>query len=437
MSTDEARGAARASGLRYSTDAWPGWGRRRSGRGFTYRDADGATIRDADVRARIAALAIPPAWTDVWICPWPNGHLQATGRDARGRKQYRYHARWRKRRGADNFERMLDFAGALPRIRRRCRQDLASKRLSRDKVLATVVRLLELSLIRVGNEEYARVNRSFGLTTMRGRHARIEGSSVRFRFRGKAGAMHEVDVRDRRLASIVRRCQELPGQALFAYVDDDGEVRDVTSDDVNDYLREASGGDFTAKDFRTWAGTLLAYRALRSLQPEQHGPAARRNVVEAMRRTAARLGNTPAVARGSYVHPAVLEAYLDGSLPGTLVDAAEEQEEPPVGSDRDEERAIVRLLRQRAQRARRDPGDVTEPRPSAGALSSLEAISRQTGSLPCSWRNLALSTCSSISSPALPSPCRMSSPTFAALSERLSSPSARRSSSLVLFSASR
>jgi DNA topoisomerase-1 len=355
VSTDDARASARGSGLRYSTDATPGWSRRRSGRGWTYLDADGATIRDADTRARIAALAIPPAWTDVWICPWPNGHLQATGRDARGRKQYRYHARWRERRGAENFERMISFAASLPRIRRRCRHDLASARLTREKVLAAVVRLLELTLIRVGNEEYARLNRSFGLTTMRARHARVAGSSVRFRFRGKSGAVHEVDVRDRRLASTIRRCQELPGQDLFAYVDDDGDVRDVTSDDVNDYLREASGGDFTAKDFRTWAGTLLAYRALRALQPEDHGPAARRNVVEAMRRTAARLGNTPAVARGSYVHPAVLEAYLDGSLPGALVDAAEGQAAPPVGSDRDEERAVVRLLRQRARQGSRSP----------------------------------------------------------------------------------
>jgi DNA topoisomerase-1 len=351
VSTDDARAAAHGSGLRYSTDATPGWNRRRSGRGWTYRDAAGVTIRDPDARARVAALAIPPAWTDVWICPWPDGHLQATGRDARGRKQYRYHARWRERRGAENFERMIAFAAALPRIRRRCRKDLASPRLSREKVLATVVQLLELTLIRVGNEEYARLNRSYGLTTMRGRHARIDGSSVRFRFRGKSGAMREVDVRDRRLASVIRRCQDLPGQDLFAYVDDDGEVRDVTSDDVNDYLHEASGGDFTAKDFRTWAGTLLAYRALRELQPEDHGPAARRNVVEAMRRTAARLGNTPAVARGSYVHPALLEAYLDGSLPGALVDAAEDQ--PRIGSDRDEERAVVRLLRRRARHAPR------------------------------------------------------------------------------------
>jgi DNA topoisomerase-1 len=215
------------------------------------------------------------------------------------------------------------------------------------------VRLLEVTLIRVGNDEYARLNRSFGLTTMRGRHATVEGTRVRFRFRGKSGAMHEVGLRDRRLASIIRRCQELPGQELFAYVDGDGEVRDVESDDVNAYIREASGGDFTAKDFRTWAGTLLAYRALRALQPEDHGPAARRNVVEAMRRTAAHLGNTPAVARGSYVHPAVLEAYLDGSLRGALVDAAEEQTEPPVRSDRAEELEVVRLLHQRERQSAR------------------------------------------------------------------------------------
>jgi DNA topoisomerase I len=351
---DDPRALARASGLRYSTDARPGWARRRAGRGFTYKDAAGATIVDPEARRRIAALAIPPAWTDVWICPWPNGHLQATGRDARGRKQYRYHPRWREHRGAENFERMIAFAAALPRIRRHVRRDLASRGLTRAKVLAAVVELLERTLIRVGNEEYARLNRSFGLTTLRGRHARVAGHSVRFRFRGKSGAMHEVGLRDRRLASIIRRCQDLPGQDLFAYVDEDGEVRDIRSDDVNDYLREASGGDFTAKDFRTWAGTVLAYRALRALQPEDHGPAARRNVVQAMKETAARLGNTPAVARGSYVHPAVLETYLDGGLRGALVDAAEEQEAPPAGADRAEERAVVRLLRQRARQANRD-----------------------------------------------------------------------------------
>ncbi|HEY7700693.1 MAG TPA: hypothetical protein VIB02_00155 [Candidatus Limnocylindrales bacterium] len=345
------RTIARASGLRYATDSRPGLTRRRVGRGFSYRDAEGRTIRDQETLDRIRSIVIPPAWTDVWICPWPNGHLQATGRDARGRKQYRYHPRWRADRGSDNFERMVAFAKALPRIRRRAERDLSKRGLSREKVLGTVVRLLELTLIRVGNDEYARLNRSFGLTTMRSRHATVEGSKVRFRFRGKGGVMHEVGLRDRRLSSIIRRCQELPGQELFQYVDEEGEIRDVTSDEVNDYLREISGGDFTAKDFRTWAGTLLAYRALRSLQPEDHGPAARRNVVAAMRLTAERLGNTPAVARGSYVHPAVLEAYLDGSLGGALVDAAEEQTEPPTEADRGEERAVVRLLRERARTA--------------------------------------------------------------------------------------
>ncbi len=347
--TPDARAVARAAGLRYATDARPGIRRRRSGRGFSYRDADGRTIRDREIIARIRAVAIPPAWTDVWICPWPNGHIQASGRDARGRKQYRYHAEWHQRRGTDKFGRLLDFAKALPRIRRRCDVDLARPGLAREKVLAAVVRLLEMTLIRVGNDEYARLNRSFGLTTLRGRHARIEGSGVRFRFRGKSGKTHEVGLRDRRLAGIVRRCQELPGQDLFQFVDDDGEVRDVASDDVNDYIREASGGEFTAKDFRTWAGTVLAYRALRALQPGVGQGGAKKNVVEAIRQTADRLGNTPAVARGSYVHPAVLEAYLAGSIRGALVEAAEEQETPPTSATPSEEAAVRALLRQRLE----------------------------------------------------------------------------------------
>jgi DNA topoisomerase-1 len=341
------RTVAREAGLRYTTDTRPGITRRRSGKGFSYREADGTTIRDPEILGRIRSLAIPPAWTDVWICPWPTGHLQASGRDARGRKQYRYHAAWQQRRGIDKFDRMLAFADALPRIRRRCDADLATRGLSRDKVLAAVVRLLELTLIRVGNDEYARLNRSFGLTTLRDRHARIEGSAVRFRFRGKSGRQHEVGLRDRRLAGVVRRCQELPGQELFQFVDEAGEVRDVASDDVNDYIREASGGDFTAKDFRTWAGTVLAYRALRALQPGSGERAAKQNVVEAIRQTADRLGNTPAVARGSYVHPAVLEAYLEGSIRGALVEAAEEQETPPIGATPAEERQVRALLRQR------------------------------------------------------------------------------------------
>ena len=353
---DDPAALARASGLRYSTDARPGFSRRRAGKGFTYRDTDGRPIRDREVLERIRKIVIPPAWTDVWICPWPNGHLQATGRDARGRKQYRYHPRWREHRGIENFARMIAFAKVLPRIRRSAERDLAKRGMPREKILGAVVRLLELTLIRVGNDEYARLNRSFGLTTMRDRHATVAGTRVKFRFRGKGGQTHEVGLRDRRLATVIRRCQELPGQELFQYVDEDGEVRNVDSDDVNDYLREVSGGDFTAKDFRTWAGTLLAYRALRALQPEDHGPAARRNVVQAMRLTADKLGNTPAVARGSYVHPAVLEAYLDGSLGGALVDVAEEQDAPPAEADRSEEIEVVKLLRQRERGARRAMG---------------------------------------------------------------------------------
>jgi len=340
---------ARDAGLRYTTDARPGITRRRSGTGFSYRDADGRTIRDREVIGRIRALAIPPAWTDVWICPWPNGHLQASGRDARGRKQYRYHARWHQHRGAEKFDRMLDFSAALPRIRRRCDEDLTRPGLPREKVLAAVVRLLELTLIRVGNDEYARLNRSFGLTTLQDRHARIQGSALRFRFRGKSGQSHEVGLRDRRLAAIVRRCQELPGQELFQFVDEGGDVRDIASDDVNDYIQEASGGDFTAKDFRTWAGTVLAYRALRALQPGEGEREAKRNVVEAIRQTADRLGNTPAVARGSYVHPAVLDAYLNGSIRGALVQTAEEQATPPTTVTPREEAAVRSLLRQRLE----------------------------------------------------------------------------------------
>jgi DNA topoisomerase I len=344
---DSARAAARASGLRYATDSRPGVTRRRAGGGFSYRDPAGRAIRDPAERARISALAIPPAWTDIWICPWPNGHLQATGRDARGRKQYRYHAAWRQRRGAEKFERVIDFGRVLPRLRRRCDRDLRRRGLPREKVLAAVVRLLELTLIRVGNDEYARLNRSFGLTTLRDRHATVQGSRIRFRFRSKSGATHESDLRDRRLAAIVRDCQELPGQELFQYLDGDGEVHDVASDDVNAYIREATGGDFTAKDVRTWAATVLAFRALRAQSPVDHGPTARRNVVEAIRSTAVRLGNTPAVARGSYVHPRVAEAYLDGDLGGPARGATSHDAPGTRLPDRAEELAVIRVLRSR------------------------------------------------------------------------------------------
>jgi DNA topoisomerase I len=352
MTEIDDRASARAAGLRYSTDARPGISRRRAGRGFAYRRSDGTPVSDAETKARIRGLAIPPAWTDVWICPDPAGHIQATGRDARGRKQYRYHPRWSSHRGEAKFERLLDFARVLPRIRKRCDADLSKRGLSREKVLAAVVRLLEMTLIRVGNDEYARLNRSFGLTTLRTRHAQVNGTAIRFRFRGKSGQQHEVGLRDRRLAGIVRRCQDLPGQELFQYLDADGEPHDVASEDVNDYLREVSGADITAKDFRTWAGTVLAYRALRALAPGTDERSARHNVVEAVKLTAGRLGNTPAVARRSYVHPAILEAYLDGAIGGALLEAAEEQVDPPSVPDPAEEAEVVKLLRQRMRTER-------------------------------------------------------------------------------------
>lgn len=347
---DTSRAAAAEAGLRWSTDASPGITRRRAGRGWAYRATDGSPVRDADTLARIRAIAIPPAWTDVWICPNARGHVQATGRDARGRKQHRYHAAYREHRETAKFDRMLRFAGLLPGIREAVDRDLAGRGLPRGKVLAAVVRLLELTLIRVGNEEYARLNRSFGLTTLRDRHARVDGAMLRFRFTGKSGKRHEVTLRDRRLATVVGRCQDLPGQDLMQYVDDDGEVRDVRSEDVNAYLREVTGGeDVTAKDFRTWAGTVLTYRALRALQPGATDREARHNVVEAIRQTSERLGNTPAVARKSYVHPALLQAYLDGGIGEALVEAAEEQAAPPAESTEAEEAGVVELLRQRLE----------------------------------------------------------------------------------------
>lgn len=363
-------------GLRHSTDAAPGIGRRRAGRGFAYRHANGRTVRDQATLDRIAALAIPPAWTDVWICPEPNGHLQATGRDARGRKVYRYHPRYRNRREAAKFERLVAFASALPAIRRRVDADLSRPGLPREKVLAAVVRLLELTLIRVGNDEYARLNRSFGLTTMRGRHATVRGTAVRFRFRGKSGREHEVSLRDRRLVTVVRRCRDLPGQELFGYVGEDGELVNIRSDDVNDYLH-AIDPDITAKDFRTWAGTVLAYRALRSLDgPETEGEA-KRNVVAAIRDTAERLGNTPAVCRQAYVHPIVVDAYLDRRLrdalvgargsrrsgPGTSDEASQASAAPMVDATRSDERAVIALIQ---RSLRRDADRVRRPARRAG-----------------------------------------------------------------------
>ena len=311
-------GSAEAAGLRYATDRRPGIRRVRSGKGFRYLSPTGRSISEQRTLHRIRALAIPPAWSDVWISPDPHAHLQATGRDARGRKQYRYHARWREVRHHTKHERMVPFARALPQIRKRVRSDLREQLLTKTKVVAAVVQLLEKTLIRIGNLEYAKANRSFGLTTLRDGHVQVRGTRVRFAFTGKSGIKQSVVLSDARLARIVKRCQELPGQELFQYIDETGRRRPLTSADVNAYLREITGADFTAKDFRTWAGTLLATVALREVNGAADRPASARKtktlIVQAVETVARHLGNTPAVCRGSYIHPAILEAYADGSL---------------------------------------------------------------------------------------------------------------------------
>jgi DNA topoisomerase-1 len=310
--------AAQLAGLRYASDEQPGIRRRRKGRGFTYVDRDGVPVRDDRELGRIRRLAVPPAWTDVWIAPSPLGHIQATGRDARGRKQYRYHERWREVRDEAKYGRLGDFAKALPRIRTRVDADLARSGIPRERVLATAVRILDETFIRVGNAEYARDNGSFGLTTLRSKHVEVTGSRIVFRFRGKSGKDHEVDVRDRRLARVVARLEQLPGQELFRYLDDDGEVRPIESEDVNAYLREISDEDLSAKDFRTWAGTVLAARALAELGPSSNERIAGKRIVQAIDVVAGRLGNTRAVCRKCYVHPGVLEAYAANDLPAAL-----------------------------------------------------------------------------------------------------------------------
>jgi DNA topoisomerase-1 len=279
---------------------------------------DGKIIRGAEELRRIKALVIPPAWTDVWISPDPRGHLQATGRDARGRKQYRYHRRWREVRDETKYYRLIAFAQALPAIRRRTSEHLARPRLSKDKVLAAVVQLLEKTLIRVGNDEYAKQNRSFGLTTMRDGHVEVKGGRVRFSFRGKSGVEHEIDLNDRRLARIVKACRDIPGYDLFQYYDENGERQSIGSADVNAYLQDITGKDFTSKDFRTWAGTVLAAQLLRDFERVDSGAQAKRNIVQAVESVAKRLGNTKAVCRKCYIHPAVFDAYLDGSMLDTV-----------------------------------------------------------------------------------------------------------------------
>jgi DNA topoisomerase I len=338
--------AADGRKLRFTSDSSPGIRRVPAGAGFRYVGPTGKPVRDEATLARIKALAIPPAWTDVWICPQADGHLQAVGRDARGRKQYRYHAGYRAARDDAKFGRMIAFGKALPRIRRIVARDMGRPGLPRRKVLAAVVKLLETSLIRVGNEEYARSNNSFGLTTLKDKHVEVDRGLIRFEFRGKSGIEHEIDVSDRRLAKIVRACQDLPGQELFQYLDEDGEVRDVTSTDVNDYLREIAGDEFTAKDFRTWAGTVLAALALQEFQAFDNKTQAKRNVMAAIRSVAQRLGNTPAVCRSGYVHPRVIDAYLQG----TMLDAMRRRAAgvmADVKHLRPEEAAVLALLQRR------------------------------------------------------------------------------------------
>jgi DNA topoisomerase-1 len=344
--------AAREAGLVYVDDREPGIRRSRSGRGFHYQNPNGGAIRDAKEITRIKALAVPPAWTDVWICPSPRGHIQATGRDARGRKQYRYHPLWRETRDRTKYDRIVPFGEALPAIRKRVREDLARPDLPREKVLATVVRLLDVSYLRIGGARYAKENGSFGLTTMRDRHAEVNGGTIRFEFLGKSGKNHTVDVSDPRVARIVKRCQEIPGQQLFQYLEEDGTRRPIASDDVNAYLREITGEDFTAKDFRTWAGTVLALRELAPMEVAASDAQIRRSVNEAIEVVADALGNTVAVCRACYVHPAVIDAYADGSLATLRVGRVRSKSYAATDRLRPHEAALLRLLRGAAARRR-------------------------------------------------------------------------------------
>lgn len=345
----DAPAAARQSGLRYVDSAVPGIRREPVKDGFRYADPEGKTVKDEDVLARIKSLAIPPAWTDVWICPWENGHLQATGRDARGRKQYRYHPRWRSVRDDAKYGRMINFGKALPMIRQRVDEALKLPGLPREKVLATIVYLLQATMMRIGNEEYARQNKSFGLTTLRDRHVRIDGKEVEFRFRGKSGVQHSIKLDDPRLAKIIKRVRDLPGQELFQYIDDDGEQRTVGSADVNEFLRSITGEDYTAKDFRTWSGTLLAAMALQEYEKFDSAAQAKKNVVRAIESVAERLGNTPSICRKCYVHPAVIESYLDGTMLEALQQRTRDEWQNELHELGPEEAAVVVLLQERLQ----------------------------------------------------------------------------------------
>jgi len=343
----EAIEAAEEAGLRYVSDNQPGYTRKAKGDDFEYFDTEGKLITDEQRLLRLERLGIPPAWTDVWICPRANCHIQATGRDARRRKQYIYHERWREIRDENKFGRMIAFGKALPKIRRRVAKDLKLPGLPRNKVLATVVQLLERTFIRIGNEEYARENKSFGLTTMKDRHVEVKGSKLRFRFRGKSGKEHEVDVTDRHIAKIVSKLQDLPGQDLFQYVDDDGEIRDITSQDVNEYLREITNDDFSAKDFRTLAGTVLTAVALNAQEKFENKKQAKKNITTAIKAVSAILGNTPAICRKCYVHPAIFESYLSRKSIEGLKQMTEEALEKEDVDLRSSEKSVLLFLESR------------------------------------------------------------------------------------------
>lgn len=340
----EAMAAAEEAGLRYVTDSAPGISREAKGEDVHYLDAHGHAVKDTPTLARIKSLVIPPAWTGVWICARANGHLQATGRDARGRKQYRYHPDWRKTRDGDKFTRTINFGRALPRIRRRVARDLKRNGLGREKVLAAMVRLLETTLIRIGNEEYLKQNNSVGLSTMRNKHVTIKGGVMHFQFRGKSGKHHEIDLDDPRLARTVRKIQELPGQDLFQYLDADGNRQKITSTDVNDYLHEIGGDEFSAKDFRTWAGTVLAAIALREFERFDSHAQAKRNLVAAIESVSKRLGNTPAICRKCYIHPVVMESYLDGKTVDLLKARAETALRTGIATLSAQEGAVLAFL---------------------------------------------------------------------------------------------
>jgi len=345
----DAREAAEDAGLRYVSDEDPGISRRRIGLRFSYRLPKGGPVKDAATLRRVRSLAVPPAWRQVWICPRADGHIQATGRDQKGRKQYRYHPRWREVRDTAKYDHMLEFARALPTIRARVDEDMSRTGLPREKVLATVVHLLDATLIRVCNDDYAKQNRSYGLTTLQSRHVAVEGSALHFSFKGKSGKAWQLGFRDRRVARVIKSCQDLPGQKLFHYRDADGTLRDVTSADVNGYLRDVAGHDVTAKDFRTWAGTVLAALALREFEFVDRQAAAKCNIKAAIERVAARLGNTPTICRKCYVHPAILDCYLDGALALEVEEKARTELQGDIGRLPPEEAAVLALLVQRFQ----------------------------------------------------------------------------------------